>query len=205
MNNTTPYERTGNWNHAKDHPDKHHGDPFTLDKNALQDNIISQLRTHRDYYGPWFFDKIVVSIVVGKSNWIRVRKTERFSNLVTVSDEAFALLVLENGYAYWLDKFKKYGTGSKINDEFKYTKRENQGSQTKGWTKDGIDRYNVLCKLVKEDRDKTGNEEFDRFFYEAMMNRYGSNTERKRKVTNIRYDDEVYFEDFGKDPWTVEK
>ena len=200
----TLYDKTGNWNHAKDHPeDKHRGDPFTPNKNALQDNIISKLRSNRDYYGPWFFDKIV-SIVVGKSNWIRVRKTERFSNLVTVSDEAFALLILENGYDYWLDKFKKYGTGIPIQYEFKYTKRQNQGSHTKGWTKQGIDRYNVLCMIVKQDRDKTQNEGFDKFFYDAMMDRYGSITERKRKVTNVRYDDEVYFEDFGEKAWTHE-
>jgi hypothetical protein len=45
--------------------------------------------------------------VTGTYNFKRNASTTRLSNFVTVSDEAFALTVLENFYDHWIDEGKK--------------------------------------------------------------------------------------------------
>ena len=89
----------------------------------------------------------------------------------TISDEAFALLLLENSYDRWLDIYTTCGgmpkqrrgdRSRRIDSEIepKYTKGgikytdEDKASKTKGWTEEGITRYNKLFQSVKKDRQK---------------------------------------------------
>ena len=97
------------------------------------------------------------------------------ADMVTVSDEAFVLLALENNYERWLDinnKSKncystlKQGRSTFIDSDVmpKYTwinkKRtdiagnEEPKANWRGWNDEGIMRFNELCKLIKEDRKK---------------------------------------------------
>ena len=91
------------------------------------------------------------------------------STLCTVSDEAFALLLLENNYDRWVDIYRlqkgevtpKRGQKRR---EFesdvptKYTKGGIVYNQTekkedpKGWSSEGIKRFNELFDSVKQDR-----------------------------------------------------
>lgn len=97
------------------------------------------------------------------------------ADMVTISDEAFVLLALENNYERWLDinnKSKnsystlKQGRSAFIDSDVmpKYTwinkKRTDAASNEettpnwRGWNNEGIMRFNELCKLIKEDRKK---------------------------------------------------
>ena len=88
--------------------------------------------------------------------------------ICTISDEAFALLLIENSYDRWTDIFAETGGIPKQQRgvrkrEYtsdvppKYTQggikySEGNQKQTKGWTNQGIQRYNELFKMVTEDR-----------------------------------------------------
>jgi hypothetical protein len=96
--------------------------------------------------------------------------------LCSVSDEAFALLLLENSFERWLDLFSNH-KGPVMQQrgvrqrEFQsdvptmYTrggiKYENtkQKQSEKGWSADGIVRFNALFDQVK--RDRAGNPNFE--------------------------------------------
>ena len=79
------------------------------------------------------------------------------TDYISVSDEAFAILIFENNYETWCDMVKRNNT--KILQVIcKYT---NGGSSSgkngstrryQGWNSEGIKRFNALFDLVKADR-----------------------------------------------------
>lgn len=92
-------------------------------------------------------------------------------NIVSITDEAFVLLILENNWERWIDinnQSKNNYTPSKRGREKpkassimpKYThlqvkrsnaeRNEEQGC--KGWRESGIQRFNELCKLIQDNR-----------------------------------------------------
>ena len=95
-------------------------------------------------------------------------------DLCTVSDEAFARLLIENSYERWMDIYDKHGDHScfqrKGNQtrvwmsdvQTKYSRggiKYNHGndggtksSTSKGWTVEGINRFNRLYRKVEKDR-----------------------------------------------------
>jgi hypothetical protein len=84
--------------------------------------------------------------------------------ICTISDEAFALLLIENSYDHWTDINKKTGGIPKQQRGVrtmtcasdvppKYTQggikySDGNQKQIKGWTNQGIERYNELVKMV---------------------------------------------------------
>ena len=101
------------------------------------------------------------------------QETKRLSDIVTVSDEAFVFLALENNWERWIDinnKAKNACTASTrgkstavdSNVMPKYTHinkkrtdvdpKEIVPANWKGWNNEGTLRFNDLCKKVKDDR-----------------------------------------------------
>jgi hypothetical protein len=73
------------------------------------------------------------------------------SDRVSISDEAYTLLLLENVYEKWL-KLKPQQPGEKQTIvKGRYTDPEKGASNEKykGWTVDGIERYNELYNSVE--------------------------------------------------------
>ena len=97
------------------------------------------------------------------------------SSIVTVSDEAFVFLVLENNWNRWMDINKqsknkyvlsKQGSSKPIVSDVlpMFTNVNGDvhrigGSREvdRGWTEAGIQQFNDLCKKIKEDREAHGN------------------------------------------------
>lgn len=113
--------------------------------------------------------------VVGKSLYKqRLKSAKCEEDLITVSDEAFLYLILENAYDRWVDIFKRsqredadrrtkgrewrwesdvptqYTEGG-IKFSATATRPQGRGS-SKGWTNEGILRYNELFRMVRKDR-----------------------------------------------------
>jgi hypothetical protein len=84
--------------------------------------------------------------VIGKRCWDTTKCFYPVSDKVTISDEAYTLLLCENVYEKWI-QMKPPQAGQKlIVVKGKYTDPENGASNEKfkGWTADGIQRYNQL-------------------------------------------------------------
>ena len=103
----------------------------------------------------------------------RMRAVRPGFDICTVSDEALALLLLENSWDRWMDLYTKDPTavwprrGGKKNNNavvslvrtkyttggYRYDKESTLNQiYTKGWSQDGIRRYNELYDLVQADR-----------------------------------------------------
>ena len=93
----------------------------------------------------------LVGCVVGKRQWKTLRTTKRISEVVTVSDEAFLLLVLENHWNTLHDPDDENGDTS-TKAKGKYTVK-GTNETFKGWTEAGIKWYNEIYRSVQQDRE----------------------------------------------------
>jgi hypothetical protein len=177
-------------------------------------------RTHDSFEN---FYKYFVPSVVGKTKF-KARMDipgNLDSAMCTVSDEACALLLLENNYDRWTDVHKNKIEGSTIADPAlehsddkrkrkwesnvspKYTDggiiyTDNRTKSHKGWKDAGIQRFNHLCLLVGKDR--SSNPEV----VPALVQKWKTSG-RKRKQTEPVLDiprTEAYHELWDDEPMT---
>ena len=76
------------------------------------EDIMCLRKNQNDGY--FFFYDCILRCVVAKMRWKHlVRRNQPIDSLITVSDEAFALLVLENGWEKWTKQCKDKPTDKK--------------------------------------------------------------------------------------------
>ena len=118
-----------------------------------------------------FCDK-VLSHVIGRDIWKRRCHMHTLTDIATVSDEAFALFLLENSWEVYVAVATK-------DEDIPAPKYSVQGPGTKmykGWTDEGIARFNQLFDDVKANR--TGNKGV---FDEALKNKKLAEMAAKKK------------------------
>ena len=162
-----------------------------------------------------FFEHFV-PCVTKKTVWdIRLEKAEtnnrqsRLTPLCSISDEAFALLLLENSFKRWLDLFSNHKgpvmqqRGVKQREfqsdvptmytrgGIKYDKTSVTQS-VKGWSAEGIVRFNTLFDLVKCNRAE--NPDFERRWLAARRRTQAedSATPKKRKLQQPQARSELF-------------
>jgi len=103
-----------------------------------------------------------IPFVVGVNKYKREAKGSAVSAVVTPSDEAMALLIIENSESRWSDEFDKKQKGGEVDGNMptpsKYTTGGSNGKMKgytrkyRGWNLEGIKRYNEVLDLVRDDR-----------------------------------------------------
>ncbi len=165
-----------------------------------------------------FFDHFV-PCALKKTEWERriaisgthTESTDNF--LSTVSDEAFALLLLENSYDRWFDLYTNNDGGVMqqrgvkerrfesdvpplyTRGGIKYQNYQSKLGEKKGWSDDGIIRFNELYEMVK--RDRTANINFEVSWLNAREEtqaKEGAGVS-KRKRTQVAATSELFAED----------
>ena len=111
----------------------------------------------------WFIGEFVAS-VSGRKVWGRKKYYYRVSEavidkgseelVVTVSDEAFAILLYENYIEKWITRYHKEQQGEKVDKRItgKYTSSVMDHCLYGGWSAEGVARFNELCGIVDRDR-----------------------------------------------------
>ena len=136
-----------------------------------------------------FIVEHLAGAVIGQRKWKTTRCYAPLAKHMTVSDEAFMLLVLENQYELWIKTDStKVGRG-------KYTEN---GPNRKfcGWTKEGMRRFNKLLEEVRGNRTKQYSNEVEDNTFKALAERYkavmrGScKNSRKRRRHMMESDDQ---------------
>ena len=108
---------------------------------------------------------------------------EPFDSNVTLAEESFALLVLENNYDRWCHiASNKEGQTPKA----KWMKKVSQTSaKTKNaagnWTDDGLNRYNDIIELVEEKRDSAGRKLYMDGLKKLYEEEYNSDKKRRKR------------------------
>ena len=96
------------------------------------------------------------------------------TDFVTVSDEAFIYLVLEN---YW----NKWTQQDAENATTKWTSRRNSGDKCRGWPDEAKLRYNELVVQVLDDRERDTSKQVEEDFKEHLKAREELNQKRKKE------------------------
>jgi DNA polymerase III gamma/tau subunit len=124
------------------------------------------LRLREDVNGAytWFVEKIL-ECVAGKRDWKKVRGQGMLSPNVSVSDEAYAVFLLENNWEFWKamhdspdqKEFMKNTSMAPL-----YTRGDTHCTvKFQGVPVAGLKRFNELYDEVKEDRKKPNAFEFE--------------------------------------------
>ena len=132
-----------------------------------------------------FCDYILPAVCGRKSNEAKFNE-EYLLKVATASNEAFALLSIENAWDRWV-----FQLDNPDDDNIPATKYSQEGSQSRaltysGWKRIGTERFRDLQKLVKEDRRTDDRMGFEKL-YLAM--RQESSSKNKR---GIRFRDTDY-------------
>jgi len=150
-----------------------------------------------------------LSIVVGRRHYLKVSHLQKVSEYATKSDEALALLLLENSFDRWSDMAKKQiQKNSEIPPKFTNGGLSNGSSGRSkkfgGWSVEGLDRYDVLYKLVAKNRESENAEDAEEAF---RQKRYKDFLDEDAKKKSKRKNDEpVYCETaVNNDLWSDEE
>jgi hypothetical protein len=140
-----------------------------------------------DDFGPFwtFFDKLV-PCVAGVKVWstkVKISNTVTGSCCVTVTDEAFTSLALENYWGRWFHKQPAKWTDSR---------RGNQ--QFMGWSDEAYTRYDDACRLIQKQRETAASIALEKEFKIRARNTYAngrvvSRTDTSREQQRVVFDE----------------
>ena len=123
-----------------------------------------QLRSNVEAYEQ-FCDSFLPCII-GKTRWAKEVYTTEVSKIASPNDEAWALLVLENSWELWhqiADHEMRGEVLPKIQcKKTRWTSGAISASKYEGWGSEGMERYNNLVQMVRDDRNR--NRQFDAEF-----------------------------------------
>ncbi len=143
----------------------------------------------KEKYPFFFFCNSVLECVAGKKEWKQQKTKRRVSeSCVSVSDEAFAMLLLVNSW----DKFEYMAENPAIDErtevpETRYTEKKGRNRKMQGWSSEGIDNFNKLCLFVIEDRKSEAGQLFESEFLQHQVDK---EKERKMGVQEVDGDDD---------------
>ena len=140
------------------------GIPKSVEKvlNLAKTKKVEELREVVDNDGFQFFAEVCLKSVVKRREWRQNHRRRNLSEFVTKADESLALLVLENNIYGWMDKVEgKVNTVSDVEVEgdaraskkrvrlrTEYTDGGKSRGIKKGWSGEGIRRYNKIITKV---------------------------------------------------------
>ena len=139
--------------------------------------LLRSYRKHREtgnvedkkafYY---FVSRILSQVNPKQTRFEKDKGRKVLSNMFTVTDEAFAIMVVENYDQRWRKQHVEPDKKKWHSDEMnaKYTSSRN-GKRKNTWTKEGMQRYHEWCAIVAARR---GREEYGKDLEEELMSHY---------------------------------
>ena len=151
---------------------------------------METIRTEGTYPELKLCADLCLSTMVEKNSWKINRGKIHLSSLMTVSDEAFALLVLENNIYEWMYQVEQTEVERAVKKRklSRYTgKGQNIDGTTKGWSMEGKRRYNAIFDTVKDQRAMSKSREE---FLQNEWDRQDNESDIRRRVTKDSSKDE---------------
>ena len=111
----------------------------------------------KDNFMYYDFINYFVSSVIGKMDYKKKCCSNLLSTYATVSNEAFAILSFENNFDTWMDMGVRGDTKTsqvprKYTNGGKSQNKTATSQHNKGWSDEGLNRFNVLFDLVEKNR-----------------------------------------------------
>lgn len=137
-------------------------------------------------------------LLCGSKEYNTRRACDCTSKIVTTSDEAMILLLLENNFDYWIQVSKAIHDGEalevgrrkmsdwEIQPQWTYVKEKNNME----WTKDGLLRFVELQKMLAEERKSLAGMALEKELVEEWRNKIANGTIRKKRKRPDEDDDD---------------
>jgi hypothetical protein len=135
----------------------------------------------------------------GLRNWRSAKGFQRISQVLTVSDEAFVLLSIENGWdAIQKDIDDNEDEGHTKRNVYARGKYTNHGTNLRygGWSPEGIERFNELYDMVEKNRKEPWAKKVEEEITKKLLRRHHGTTDttkvrKKRKHNGSQGQQEV--------------
>ena len=125
---------------------------FTYLINAVRNKTVHKMRSEAPIRMFKQYCELFLPILVGKHHWKINHTAIGVRTLTTVADEALLALILENNIEEWT----VLARGGEIQGKQRLTLYTHGGPDAKGtrkgWSVEGLKRYNTLHKEIKKDR-----------------------------------------------------
>ena len=98
--------------------------------------------------------------------------------IVTISDEAFALLLYDAYIDKWIKRYHEDRRGEPRTPRMvgKYTKNEDASSEYGGWSDEGIEMFNMLGGIVEDDRKSRNARDAEEWVLKSLREQVGGGT-----------------------------
>ena len=123
---------------------------------ASKDNLIGWYSNYRKYDNGeteafnYFVTRIVAAISPSVTQFQEKKKNCCISKIFSESDEAFALLIMCNEFHRWKEDADALENGEKQNNKrSRKTFVDPKSGSKVGWSKDGLELFNNLLRLVR--------------------------------------------------------
>jgi hypothetical protein len=174
------------------------GDP-TFDEESYDPSEVITIIRSTNINAMECFCVLCLKHIVGTASWRQKFRKDTVSNAFTISDEAFAFLVLDNNRVFWklcyiegehnipaIESMSASGRSHKRRKiETKYTKRGSSGGK-QGWNQEGIDTYNSFLKVVMNNRNKGDSKDLE----ERLRNQWNNDRMNHLQSTGRVLNDE---------------
>ena len=142
------------------------------------------------------FVDYLLSAVVGKQIYKSRKHKSLVSTYTSISDEAFALIVVENNWERWVDmheqkNFKSSNVMPKFTNAGKtrYSGNGSSNQKFKGWSAAGLKRFNEIFLMVKQDRNMKHAVKWEESFKLKKEQEYVAERINKKRKSNEQQDD----------------
>ena len=149
-----------------------------------QSGQLLEIYTEKQYDLLHTFATLILSNIVGKRDWNKRSHIQHLRKFVTASDEAFAIVCLENNAFKWEEEYYDPNIPKKERIKSKWSEGEN--GQAKYWRAEGMMRFMNIQKTLETFRNDN---ELDYLEIENEMLRRekvknDGNKRKRRKVVN---------------------
>lgn len=131
-----------------------HGSPISDLIKCLDDGEIHKIRAKGNDEMFKICAELCFPWMVSKQAWKNNHQHVSLSSIITIADEALALVILENNFLEWIELAK----GNEIDKKSRLTKYTHGGSNRdgtrKGWTLEGKLRFNKIFDETQVEREK---------------------------------------------------
>ena len=170
----------------KDHKDEVEPPPYSFQ--VLCKLRQSQTREEKEAF-LWFVGDFLQT-VCGKRAWGSKKYRSTISDatssdtgnaIVTVSDEAFALLLYDAYIDKWIKRYHEDRRGEPRTPRMvgKYTKNEDAPSEYGGWSEEGIEMFNMLGGIVDDDRKSRNARDAEEWVLESLREQVGGGAQMR--------------------------
>jgi hypothetical protein len=184
--------------HDYDCPPRNAKDFLTLRPDMDNEEEVEQTLKDDDPF--LFLVEHLIGQAHGLRNWKNAKCFQTISNTVTVSDEAFVLLSIENCWDAIQDEIQEDGedeesSGMGKQGVYPRGKYTNHGTNSRygGWSPQGINRFNELYELVEDNRNTPWAEKVEEEVKKKLLVRHHRTTDpnnKRRKKRRIGNSDE---------------